>query len=187
MASIVRKISLVLVLVVMLSDDTKAQSGCTTAIVGLSPCLNYVIGNSSTPSSSCCSQLSGVVKSQPQCLCSLLNGGAASSFGITINQTLALALPKVCNVQTPPVSRCNGTNSAATPVSSPAESPAESVDETPDVPTLPSDSDIPSGTGSKTVPKTDGASVGGSNINTPFNFVGILLFVVLCALSSTGF
>ncbi|XP_022898180.1 protein YLS3-like isoform X3 [Olea europaea var. sylvestris] len=182
MASIVRKISLVLVLVVMLSDDTKAQSGCTTAIVGLSPCLNYVIGNSSTPSSSCCSQLSGVVKSQPQCLCSLLNGGAASSFGITINQTLALALPKVCNVQTPPVSRCN-----ATPVSSPAESPAESVDETPDVPTLPSDSDIPSGTGSKTVPKTDGASVGGSNINTPFNFVGILLFVVLCALSSTGF
>lgn len=44
-----------------------------------------------------------------------------------------------------------GTNSAATPVSSPAESPAESVDETPDVPTLPSDSDIPSGTNKSSI------------------------------------
>ncbi|CAI9785679.1 unnamed protein product [Fraxinus pennsylvanica] len=175
----------------MLWDGTKAQSGCTTALVGLSPCLNYVSGNSSTPSSSCCSQLSSVVKSQPQCLCSLLNGGGASSLGITINQTLALALPKVCNVQTPPVSRCTdangGTTSAATPASSPAESPADSFGETPDVPTMPSDSDIPSGTGSKTVPKTDGASVGGSNINAPFNFVGTLLIVALSALSATGF
>ncbi|KAL2510706.1 Bifunctional inhibitor/lipid-transfer protein/seed storage 2S albumin superfamily protein [Abeliophyllum distichum] len=147
MASIVRKISLVLVLVVMLWDGTKAQSGCTTALVSLSPCLNYVSGNSSIPSSSCCSQLSSVVQSRPQCLCSLMNGGA-SSLGITINQTLALALPSVCNVQTPPASRCNdangGTTSAANPASSPAESPVDSSDETPDVPTTPSDSDIPS-------------------------------------------
>ncbi|CAI9781182.1 unnamed protein product [Fraxinus pennsylvanica] len=189
MASTVRKIYLVVVLVVMLWVGTEAQSGCSRALVGLSPCLNYVSGNSSTPSSTCCSQLSSVVQSQPQCLCSLLNG-AASSLGITINQTLALALPNVCNVQTPSLSRCsdaNGGTTAATPASSPAESPDDYADDVPDVTTTPSDSDIPSGTGSKTIPKTDGAFVGGSNIKTPFNFVGVLLFVASCALSATEF
>ncbi|CAI0407589.1 unnamed protein product [Linum tenue] len=62
----------------------QSSSGCTTALIGLSPCLNY-----------------------PQCLCQLVNGGG-SSLGITINQTRALGLPSACRVQTPPVSRCNG-------------------------------------------------------------------------------
>lgn len=94
---------------VMFVHNASAQSaGCTTAIVSLAPCLGYITGNSSTPSSSCCSQLSSVVQTQAACLCSLLNGGG-SSFGININQTQALALPGACKVQTPPVSRCKGT------------------------------------------------------------------------------
>ncbi len=96
-----------LILLMMLCHGATAQSGCTSALVGLAPCLNYVTGNSSTPSSSCCSQLASVVQSQPQCLCAMLNGGG-SSLGITINQTQALSLPGACNVQTPPVSQCNG-------------------------------------------------------------------------------
>lgn len=100
-------LTLALALVLMQWDGARAQSGCTTALVSLSPCLNYVTGNTTTPSSSCCSQLSRVVASQPRCLCSVLNGGG-SSFGVSINQTLAVALPSACNVQTPPVSRCNG-------------------------------------------------------------------------------
>lgn len=95
--------------VVMLCGVAMAQSGCTTALVSLSPCLNYVSGNSSTPSSSCCSQLANVVQSQPQCLCPFTGNGAGSPSGLNINQTLALALPAACNIQTPPVSRCNGT------------------------------------------------------------------------------
>lgn len=93
--------------VVMGWNGAAAQSGCTMALVSLSPCLNYVSGNSSTPSSSCCSSLTSVVGSQPQCLCALLNGGA-SNLGIAVNQTLALALPAACKVQTPSVSRCDG-------------------------------------------------------------------------------
>lgn len=97
---------LAMVLVTMLWGGVTAQTGCTTVLLTLSPCLNYVTGNSSTPSSSCCSQLASVVQSQPQCLCTLVNGGS-SSFGITVNQTLALQLPGACNVQTPPISKCN--------------------------------------------------------------------------------
>jgi hypothetical protein len=37
----------------------------------------------------------------------VLGGGAASSFGVTVNAR-ALELPGKCRVQTPPVSQCNG-------------------------------------------------------------------------------
>lgn len=107
MARTALAVGLVLVAVTMLWPGTAAQSSCTSVIISMSPCLNYISGNSSTPSSGCCTQLASVVRSQPQCLCEVLNGGG-SSVGININQTQALALPGACNVQTPPLSRCNG-------------------------------------------------------------------------------
>lgn len=99
--------ALVIVVVALFWNKGEAQSNCMTTLVGLAPCMNYVTGNSSTPSSSCCTALSSVVQSNPQCLCSLVNSGG-SGLGISINQTLALALPAACNVQTPPLSQCNG-------------------------------------------------------------------------------
>ncbi|KAL5561708.1 hypothetical protein UlMin_031455 [Ulmus minor] len=124
------QISIVLFLVTTFFHGTRAQVSCTRVLISLSPCLNYVTGNSTAPSSSCCSQLANVVGSQPQCLCSVLNGGA-SSLGVTINQTQAMSLPSACNVKTPPVSQCNSANgpSASSPLTSP---PADTSDETPD-------------------------------------------------------
>ncbi|KAK7822570.1 non-specific lipid-transfer protein-like protein [Quercus suber] len=94
------EMGLVLVLVTMLWAGATAQSSCTNVIISMSPCLNYITGNSSTPSSSCCSQLASVVRSQPQCLCQVLNGGG-SSLGININQTRALALPAASPAASP--------------------------------------------------------------------------------------
>ncbi|PWA77719.1 non-specific lipid-transfer protein-like protein [Artemisia annua] len=175
------KLGLGLILVVMLWGETMAQSGCTTALISLSPCLAFVTSNSpSTPSSSCCSQLSNVVKSQPQCLCSLLNGGGPN-LGISINQTTALSLPGACNVQTPPVSQCNAVANGPTPSTangptsstangptasttdstasnSPSTSPTEEnspstspTEETPEAPTS---------TGNPTVPTTPSENIG---------------------------
>ncbi|GKC73210.1 non-specific lipid-transfer protein-like protein [Tanacetum coccineum] len=104
----------------------QSSSGCTNVIISMSPCLNYISGNSSTPSSGCCTQLASVVKSQPQCLCEVLNGGG-SSLGLNINQTQALELPKACNVQTPPTSQC----SAATPGNSPTPGSGRGSNTTP--------------------------------------------------------
>ncbi|PIN19471.1 hypothetical protein CDL12_07842 [Handroanthus impetiginosus] len=221
MAINVSPVTLILLIELMLWSGVKAQSGCTMAMVSLSPCLNYVSGNSSTPSSSCCSRLSSVVQSQPQCLCTLLKGGA-SSLGVTINQTLALDLPGACNVQTPPVSRCNGVNGAATsaptPASSPSDSPADETPEAPDSPSVPGtpeapdtpsvpdtpeipdtpevpdtpseeepEPDIPSDTGSRTVPRADGAYFGGTNTGPTFSFIGVLLSIASsCAFSGIG-
>ncbi|XP_059274587.1 non-specific lipid transfer protein GPI-anchored 5-like [Lycium ferocissimum] len=148
-------LTLTLALVLIQWDGARAQSDCTAALVSLSPCLNYVTGNTTTPSSSCCSQLSRVVTSQPRCLCSVLNGGG-SSFGVSINQTLAVALPSACNVQTPPVSRCNA--GANGPAASTADSPpADSSRESPD---------NPSGTESKT---TSGNTSDGSIVELPLH------------------
>ncbi|KAL4642343.1 non-specific lipid transfer protein GPI-anchored 5-like isoform X2 [Castanea sativa] len=149
------EMGLVLVLVTMLWAGAWAQSSCTNVIISMSPCLNYITGNTSTPSSGCCSQLASVVRSQPQCLCQVLNGGS-SSLGININQTQALALPGACNVQTPPLSSCN----AASPSNSPAGSPTSSD----------------SGSGSKTVPSTEGSTSAGSSIKLSISH----LFFLIC-------
>lgn len=89
--------------------QSQSSSSCTNVLLSLSPCLDYITGNASTPSSDCCSQLASVVRSQPQCLCEVVNGGASSiAATLNINQTRALALPTACNVQTPPISTCTG-------------------------------------------------------------------------------
>ncbi|XP_072987961.1 non-specific lipid transfer protein GPI-anchored 5-like [Typha latifolia] len=149
-------VCLVAVLALTLSTYTSGQSdNCSSAIISLAPCLNYISGNASTPSSSCCSQLASVVKSDPKCLCTVLNGGG-SSLGITVNQTKALALPDACKVKTPPVSECN-TNGAPEP------SPATPTTET---------------GGSKNVPATGQDSSDGTFLAIPISFAVTLLSVV---------
>ncbi|MBA0617652.1 hypothetical protein Godav_027079 [Gossypium davidsonii] len=178
MASRGVEMGLILVLMTMVWAGANAQS-CTTALTGLSPCLNYITGNSSTPSSTCCSQLKTVVQLSPQCLCSVLNNGA--SLGITINQTLATQLPGACQVQTPPISQCNGGTPGTPSAGSPAGSPSDSSDDTPGGAITPSASDIPSGTGSKTVPSIDGGSSGASIEKASLHLVFFLLSIAVVA------
>ncbi|KAG6783899.1 hypothetical protein POTOM_009581 [Populus tomentosa] len=193
MASRGTRVGLVLLLVAITCGGAMAQSSCTNTLMSLAPCLNYITGNSTSPSSSCCSQLGNVVQTSPQCLCLLLNNSGAS-LGINVNQTLALNLPGSCKVQTPPISQCNAatapTASATPPVSSPASSPADSPDQTPEPALTPSASNIPSasgtGTGSKTVPSSTGTS-DGSIVKTPLHFVLFVLFVAWSGSAVTKF
>ncbi|XP_021291424.1 non-specific lipid-transfer protein-like protein At2g13820 isoform X1 [Herrania umbratica] len=177
-----RKITggLVLLLVAMLCTRTMAQSDCTSVLITMAPCLNYVTGSSSTPSASCCSQLANVVQSQPQCLCMALNGGGAS-LGVSINQTLALALPVLCNVKTPPVSKCNAADGPATAIS-PFDSPASSPQGLPG-----GSADTPSSSsasgGSKTVPATSSEVI----IKMPIQLILFLLPIALYASISSNF
>ena len=101
-----RSLFLAAAVAALLAASASAQSGCTVALIGLYPCMNYISGSETAPTTSCCSQLSSVVQSQPECLCSALGGDSVG--GMTINKTRALELPKACNVQTPPASKCNG-------------------------------------------------------------------------------
>ncbi|XP_006658323.1 non-specific lipid transfer protein GPI-anchored 5-like [Oryza brachyantha] len=127
------------------AQGSTGGGSCTTTIVSLAPCLDYMQGNASRPTPSCCTALSSVVKSRPDCLCVVLGGGA-SSLGVTVNNTRALELPAACGVATPPPSECS---KVAAPIPSPAPGAA------PHAP--------PAGTGSKatpTTPSSSGESVG---------------------------
>ncbi|KAJ6709019.1 NON-SPECIFIC LIPID TRANSFER PROTEIN GPI-ANCHORED 2-LIKE ISOFORM X1 [Salix koriyanagi] len=84
----------------------------------MSPCLNYITGNSSTPSSSCCTQLANVYVKSLMVL-PPHSGSGQSLMGVNIVQTRALALPGACNVQTPSIGRCN----ASSPTDSPSGAP----------------------------------------------------------------
>lgn len=75
---------------------------CEEVIVGLAPCLQYIQGNATNPSSGCCTQLATLVKTRSSCVCHVVSG-------VNVNQTLALALPKACNVHiTAPLTPCTG-------------------------------------------------------------------------------
>ncbi|KAH7859075.1 hypothetical protein Vadar_031280 [Vaccinium darrowii] len=155
------------------AQSSSSSSSCTSVLISMSPCLNYITGNSSTPSPSCCKQLASVVQSQPQCLCTVLNGGG-SSMGINVNQTQALALPDACNVQTPPVSRCNGGSPASTSPTGTTESPKS-----------PNTEPSNSGTGSKTVPESGTSDASSTQITISMLFT--LLFIASYASISTDF
>ncbi|KAL5561707.1 hypothetical protein UlMin_031454 [Ulmus minor] len=161
--------ALLAVLVAAAWQGAVAQSSsCTNALISMSPCLNYITGNSSTPSSSCCSQLASVVQSQPRCLCEVLNGGS-SSLGINVNQTQALALPTSC------MSKHLQLATAAYNYvgSSSGDSPSST-------PTTPS-----GGNRSTTVPTPDGNSSSNAN-STKFasSLLFFFLFIASCASSS---
>ncbi|KAK9669610.1 hypothetical protein RND81_13G143200 [Saponaria officinalis] len=178
MSSSSKKSQLCIVLLILTislkCDVVKCQSSCTSVLISMSSCLNYITGNSKTPAASCCSALANVVQSQPQCLCSALSSGAASSLGVAINQTRALELPKSCDVQTPPVSKCNGGGGGSTTAAgaaAPADSPTGVPDEQSDAPS----DNFPSGAGSKTVP---GSASDGSIVKSS---ISVLAFVVSSA------
>ncbi|XP_010545093.1 PREDICTED: non-specific lipid-transfer protein-like protein At2g13820 [Tarenaya hassleriana] len=172
----------IVVIAGVLSGGVRGQgNGCTTSLASLAPCLTYITGNSTAPSQTCCSQLAGVVRSYPQCLCSVVNG-PIPNIGININQTLALQLPGACNVQTPPLSQCNAAANGPTASTPPAESPAEEMPGAAAAPT--SSPEVPSGSGgrSKTVPSTGAAGAGSSAGNVaavPLNLLLLALSLVV--------
>ncbi|CAH2079129.1 unnamed protein product [Thlaspi arvense] len=135
----------------VMSSTVSAQSSCTNVLLSMAPCLGYITGNSTSPSQQCCNQLANVVRSSPECLCEILRGGG-SQLGINVNEKQALALPKACNVQTPPVSRCNDGSTVNSPTGSSNTSEH--------------------GNGSKTVPKS-GSSSDGSSIKISFPLLAI--------------
>ncbi|PUZ36634.1 hypothetical protein GQ55_9G054000 [Panicum hallii var. hallii] len=113
--------------VALLVSPASAQSACTTTLISLYPCLNYISGNVSTPPSLCCSQLASVVQSNPQCLCAALSGDSSSLGGVTIDKTRALELPQACNVKTPPASKCNSAGGSNAPGAAMPTTPSTGV------------------------------------------------------------
>ncbi|KAF3330647.1 Non-specific lipid transfer protein GPI-anchored 2 [Carex littledalei] len=89
------------------SPASSVSSECVTVLFNLTDCLTYVEAGSNTtkPDKPCCPELAGLIESNPICLCEML-AGAAESYGISVDNERALALPKICHISTPPLSTC---------------------------------------------------------------------------------
>ncbi|KAF0897439.1 hypothetical protein E2562_037339 [Oryza meyeriana var. granulata] len=159
------------------AQSSGGGASCMTEIISLAPCLGYMSGNSSAPKPSCCTALSSVVTSKPECLCMVLGGGA-TSLGVTINNTRALELPAACNVKTPPASQCS---TVGVPVPSPTAPPTPTTRVPPAAPAVPNET--PAGTGgSKATPTTvttTGQSTSGGSVGKAASMAVVIVSVAL--------
>ncbi|CAN6286553.1 unnamed protein product [Urochloa humidicola] len=161
--------------------SASAQSGCTTTLISLYPCLNYISGNVSAPPSSCCSQLASVVQTNPQCLCAALSGDSSSLGGVTIDKTRALALPQACNVKTPPASKCNSAGGGNAPGAATPTAPSSSGV----VPaTASAGSGAGTGVGSKATPTSPYLTSGGASIRGAVSLALAFAAVAVYAVSA---
>ncbi|KAL0370967.1 UNVERIFIED_CONTAM: hypothetical protein Sangu_0414800 [Sesamum angustifolium] len=95
---ITKLLALVVVIMVVLLDGTKAMSLCNVTEDGFTACKPSVTPpNPEAPSPECCEAVAGA---DLKCLCSYKNSFMLPSLGI--DPDLALALPAKCNVPSPP-------------------------------------------------------------------------------------
>ncbi|KAL4197544.1 hypothetical protein AMTRI_Chr04g188780 [Amborella trichopoda] len=138
-----------LVVLVAMANGQKGSSAdapapdCMNVLMDMAPCLSFVSNDSTVnkPEDGCCSGLAKVVKENPICLCQAFQN--SGSLGISINMTRAMALPTVCNVKTPPISKCSAPAPSPKPPTPSPNAPAPSPKLRPAV--TPSKSPAPSG------------------------------------------
>ncbi|XP_047062660.1 non-specific lipid transfer protein GPI-anchored 20-like [Lolium rigidum] len=107
------------------SGQAVVTSCAASLVTSFTPCLGYITGSTngggSSPTADCCQSLAAVVSASTSCACLILTGNVP--FGLPINRTLALTLPKACNSMSVPL-QCKDT-SAQLPAPGPvAVSPA---------------------------------------------------------------
>ncbi|CAK7327084.1 unnamed protein product [Dovyalis caffra] len=159
------------------------NTACTASVLGtFTPCMNFLTNstaNGASPTADCCGSLKNLTSNGMDCLCLIVTGSVP--FRIPINRTLAISLPRACNMPGVPV-QCKATGAPVPspgPVSlgptpspgvSPSASPKASVVPEPTPSTLPPASDTtpllnpPSSTGDSGAPPS---STGSRPVLTP--------------------
>lgn len=84
---------------------------CTPSMLTtFSPCMNFITNsstNGTAPSADCCNSLRSVMSNGTDCLCLIATGSVP--FQVPINRTLAISLPRACNMPGVPL-QCKGKN-----------------------------------------------------------------------------
>ncbi|PIN14467.1 hypothetical protein CDL12_12901 [Handroanthus impetiginosus] len=96
-------VALSIALTTILSLISIAESDCPLG--SLRPCYAFIGSSLATPPPDCCRGVGNILQTQPLCLCDVLNIDG-------INRTRVLAIPKGCNLQSPPVSSCQAARNA---------------------------------------------------------------------------
>ncbi|CAN0887059.1 Non-specific lipid transfer protein GPI-anchored 21 [Linum grandiflorum] len=164
MAQLLLLLSMAMVLLVSGQIPTPTTPACSaSAIAGLSPCMSFLTNNGTTPPADCCNSLKNLTSTSTDCLCLAITG--ALPFQIPINRTLALSLPRACNMPGVPL-QCKAATGAPAPA--PGQAAALAPSPAPGV----SQSDTPAGSA---VPETpsDGSTPTTPALNPPSTATGI--------------
>ncbi|KAK2991414.1 hypothetical protein RJ640_010878 [Escallonia rubra] len=97
-----------------ISPSVPTVAECGPALIPLASCAAFVQGTAPSPPQACCDNLKQLYNQQAGCLCLLLNDTTLSSF--PINNTLAMQLPLVCDLQAD-ISACSGLHLPSHPIS----------------------------------------------------------------------
>ncbi|OMO85673.1 hypothetical protein COLO4_21514 [Corchorus olitorius] len=134
-----------LVLVIALSASVNAQitTPCNPSMLSsFTPCMNFLTnssGNGTSPTADCCNSLKNLTNGGMDCLCLIVTGSVP--FQLPINRTLAISLPRACNMPGVPV-KCKAPAGAPIPAPGPTSlaptlSPAASPTLSPSGPIVP--------------------------------------------------
>ncbi|XP_034930977.1 non-specific lipid transfer protein GPI-anchored 20 [Populus alba] len=119
------------------------NTACTSSVLAtFTPCMNFLTNstgaNSTSPTADCCGALKNLTSNGMNCFCLIVTGSVP--FSIPINRTLAISLPRACNMPGVPV-QCKATVSpipAPGPVTlGPTLSPGASPSASPEAPVVP--------------------------------------------------
>lgn len=83
---------------------------CSASMISsFTPCLNFLTNstaNGTSPSADCCNALKSLTSGSMDCLCLIVTGNVP--FQVPINRSLAISLPRACNMPGVPL-QCKGT------------------------------------------------------------------------------
>ncbi|KAG2401465.1 uncharacterized protein HKW66_Vig0194990 [Vigna angularis] len=192
---------LAMALLMVASSYGQISTPCNASMAGsfFTPCMNFLTnssGNGTSPTTECCSALKSLTSGGMECLCLIVTGSVP--FRIPLNRTIAISLPRACNMPGVPL-QCKGPVSlgpSPSPASassgfSPTPSPQGStVLPSPTSPSLAPQSDTPSSLLTPPSPSADSGnpsvSTGSGRTNvtpssamTSYNAPPYLLFIAL--------
>ncbi|XP_038874253.1 non-specific lipid transfer protein GPI-anchored 19-like [Benincasa hispida] len=185
---------LALPLVAILPVHGQMNVPCSASMLSsFSPCLNFVTNssaNGTSPTSDCCNAIRLLASGGRDCLCQIVTGRVP--FQIPINRTLAISLPRACNLPGVPL-QCNASSApvpapgpiplgpSLPPESSPSGSPQAPEPTTPALtPSFPVDPEAgaPSETGGSRPVLTPSSAVPSNSFPHPFLLLGFA-FVIM--------
>ncbi|EXC18950.1 hypothetical protein L484_002594 [Morus notabilis] len=106
--------------VLIMPACAQISTPCNASMISsFRPCINFVTNssaNGTSPTSDCCNALKTMTGSGMDCLCLIATGSVP--FQVPINRTLAISLPRACNMPGVPV-QCKSTG-APLPAPGPA-------------------------------------------------------------------
>ncbi|KAM7257262.1 hypothetical protein ACFE04_013003 [Oxalis oulophora] len=127
---------------------------CSASMINsVTPCMNFLTnssGNVSSPSTDCCNSLKSLTSSSMSCACLIVTGSVP--FQVPINRTLAISLPRACNMPGVPL-QCKASVAPAPAPGPAAFGPTVSPQETPSP--SPKGSVAPQPTSSSQAPESD--------------------------------